>query len=315
MKRFRRIAPLASLLLVLVMVLTLAGACAEKVTESPPTAFTITDDLGNTFSFEKPVGSIISLAPSITEMVFAVGAGDKVVGVTDCCDYPPEATSKPSMGSWWTPNLELVYATHPDVVLTDEHNETSGFSEQLRNLALKVITLDPKTLSDVLDDISKVGKLTGKEAETTQMVADMQGRIDAVTTQTEGLTETEKPKVLYITWHEPLWTAGAGTTTNELIEKAGGKNIFNDVTGNVTVDIEAAVGRDPEVIICVTGHGEAVHDIYEFVAAPGSPFEATSAYINGWIYEIDANLVCRAGPRLVDGLERFAKFIHPEIFG
>lgn len=287
-----------------------------KVEEAPtPTAFTITDDRGKTFSFDKPIDSIISLAPSNTEIVFAVGAGDKLIGRTDYCNFPPETASIESIGGFWNPDKEKIVILNPDIVLAAKLHDQMGDVAWLEEKGLKVITLDPKTLSGILDNISLVGELTGKEAEASQVVTDMQSRIDYVRDRTAGLSEEQKPRVLHVTWHDPLWTAGQDTFINVIIEAAGGINIFDDLTGDVQVDVEAAVTRNPGVITVVTGHGEAMRTSYDYVIADDSLFKNTDAYMNGRIYLINADLACRAGPRIIEALELFARFIHPEIFG
>ena len=134
----------------------------------------------------------------------------------------------------------------------------------------------------------------------------------AVTDNTKDLEG--RPRVFYITWHDPLWSVGSGTTTQELIKEAGGKNIFHDITGHKTVNLELVIAHNPEVIITCTGHGEAKNKPFEW-AKEEPRLKVTEARRNNRIYQIDADLVTRSGPRIVDALELFAQFIHPEIFG
>jgi iron complex transport system substrate-binding protein len=306
--------PLVSFLLVIAVMVFMAGACGGSKPE-PETGFTVTDDLGKTFSFDGPVNSIVSLAPANTEIVFALGAGDKLIGRTDYCNYPPEAASVESVGSYDSPNKEKVVVLNPDVVLATDINRQSGDTAWLEEKGLEVITLNPQTLTDILADISLVGQIAGKEAEAGELVADMQSRIDYVAQQTAGLSDNQRLHVLHVTWHDPLWTAGQGSFIDALIEIAGGVNIFHDVTGDVQVDLETAVTRNPEVITVFTGHGDAMNESYAYVIASDSPFKTTDAYKNGRIYLVDADLASRPGPRIVEALEMCAKFIHPEIFG
>lgn len=320
LKRFARIVPLV-LSLLLAVALIGASACGESKSPSKSnseTAFTVTDDLGKTFSFDGPVDSIVSLAPANTEIVFAVGAGDKLIGRTDYCNYPPEAASVQSVGDFWSPNKEKVVILNPAVVLAAKAHDQTGDTAWLEDKGLKVITLDPETLAEVLADISLVGKLTGKEEEAEELVSDMQSRIDYVAQQTAGLSDNQKPRVLHVTWHDPLWTVGQGSFIDALIEMAGGVNIFHDVSGDVQVDLETAVTRNPEVITVFTGHGDAGNESYNYVIASDSPFKTTDAYTNPngkRIYLVDADLASRYGPRIVDALEIYARAIHPEIFG
>ncbi len=316
MSRFRkRVMPLVSLLLVLVMVLAVAVGCG-KTEETPPpsTTISVTDDLGKTIELDKPAEKIVSLAPSNTEIVFAVGAGDKLIGRTDYCNFPPEASSVESIAGYSTPNIDAIVLLDPDIVLaTGAHNQYGGTAD-LEDLGLTVVTLAPESLSDILGNITMVGTLTGNDTEAAQVVADMQSRIDFISDRTAGLSEGQKPQVLHVTWHDPLWTAGSGTFIQEIIELAGGVNIFDDVTGDVQVDTDTAVLRNPQVITVVSGHGSAMRTSYDYIIAEDSPFNITDAYISGGIHLINADLACRAGPRVVEALELFAKFIHPETF-
>ncbi|MBM4463381.1 MAG: cobalamin-binding protein [Chloroflexi bacterium] len=319
-RRFPRTVLLALSLLVAVALIA-ASACGGS--NSPPksnsaTGFTVTDDLGKTFSFDGPVDSIISLAPANTEIVFALGAGNKLIGRTDYCNYPPEAASVESVGGFWDPNKEKIVVLNPDVVLAADIHNLTGDTAWLGEKGLKVITVNPQTLNDILTDISMVGKLTGKEEKAEELVADMQSRIDYVAQQTAGLSGNQKPRVLHVTWHDPLWTVGKGSFVDALIEIAGGVNIFHGVSGDVQVDLETAVTRNPEVITVFTGHGDAANQSYAYVIASGSPFKTTDAYTNPngkRIYLIDADLASRYGPRIVEALEIYARVIHPEIFG
>ena len=138
----------------------------------------------------------------------------------------------------------------------------------------------------------------------------MGSRIEAVTVKTK---ELESTRVFYITWHDPLWSVGSGTIINELIERAGGVNIFQDITGHKTVDLETIIARNPEVIIACTGHGEAEGKPFEW-AKKEPRLEVTEAGKNNRVYQMDADLANRHGPRIVEALEEFAYFIHPEVF-
>jgi len=291
------------------------SSAVVTVVEAASTAFTITDDLDKTFSFDAPVTTIVTLAPSNTEVVFAVGAGDKLIGRTDYCNFPPGAASVESVGGFWNPDKEKVVVLDPDVVLaTGAHNQ-SGDTAWLEEKGLTVITLDPQTLSDILRDIIMVGKLTGGEAVASALVADLQSRIDYVSDRTAGLTDGQKPRVLHVTWHDPLWTVGVDTFANEVIDICGGVNIFADLSGDVQANTDTAVIRNPQVITVVTGAGSAVNTPYEAITAADSIFKATDAYVNDRIHLVDADLASRGGPRIVEALEMYSRFIHPEIFG
>jgi iron complex transport system substrate-binding protein len=273
------------------------------LTACSPSLGTFVDDLGRQVTIERIPQRIVSLAPSNTEILFALGLGDKVVGVTDWCDYPPEALEKGKVGSYDTPDIEKIVALNPDLVLV-AYGTTMDVINNLVGLGLTVFGIKSTDLDDVLNDIRTVGNITGKKAEADALTSEMESRIQAVTDQTEGLEE--RPRVFYIVWHDPLWTAGSETFIHELIEKAGGVNICQNITGYTTISIEEIVARNPEVIITSE---------FSFEWAQNETLlQGTNASQTERIYTGDDDLVQRPGPRLVEGLEWFAHFIHPEIF-
>ncbi|MCX5999490.1 MAG: cobalamin-binding protein [Chloroflexi bacterium] len=307
------------LLLVIVPALILGSACSQSTQSGEETsgagAFSITDDLGKTFNFDGPVSTIVSLAPSNTEIVFALGAGDKLIGRTDFCDFPPEAASVESVGSYSTPNKERIVVLNPDIVLATSVHNDSGDTAWLESMGLRVITLDPHTLNDVMGNLILVGKLAGRKTQAEQLVVDLRTRIDAVATRTAELTAAQKPRVLHVTWHNPLWTAGKGTFIDEMIQMAGGTNVFGDTSGDCQVNMDTAVAANPQVITVFSNHGAAGDASYDYLVAGDSPFRTTDAYLNHRTYVIDSDLASRGGPRIVDALELYAKAIHPEMFG
>ncbi|MFO7995709.1 MAG: ABC transporter substrate-binding protein [Dehalococcoidia bacterium] len=261
------------------------------------------DDLGRTVIIDGIPERIISLAPSNTEILFALGLGDKVVGVTDWCDYPPEALEKEKVGAYDTPNIERIAALNPDLILA-AHGLPLDIIDALENLELTVFGIKTTDLDDLLNDIRTVGNITGEEAAANVLTSEMESRIAAVTDQTEGLEQ--RPKVFYIVWHDPLFTVGSETFIHELIEKAGGVNIFGDLSGYPVVSIEEVLPRDPEVIIT---------SVWSFEwALNATELASTNASQEGGIFTCDDDLVQRPAPRIVDGLEWFAYFIHPAIF-
>jgi iron complex transport system substrate-binding protein len=267
-----------------------------------PTQY-VFDDLGRLVAINGTPQRIISLAPSNTEILFALGLGDKVVGVTDYCDYPPEALDKEKVGGYVNPDIEKIVALNPDLVLV-AYGTPIDVINAMVGLGLTVFGIKTTDLDDLLNDIRRVGEITDKEVEAQALTFEMESRIQAVTNQTEELEQ--RPRVFYIVWHDPLWTAGSGTFINELIEKAGGVNICQNITGYATISIEEVVALNPEIII-------ASEWSYDW-AMNATELASTNASQTGRIYTLDDDLVQRPGPRLVEGLEWFAHFIHPEIF-
>lgn len=278
-------------------------------------ALTVTDDLGQGVSVATPPQRIVSLSPSNTEILFALGLGDRVVGATKYCNYPPsvlelkESKKIEVVGGYVDPDIEVILSLHPDLVLASRSRSSDAVS-LLEKEGIPTFVLDPNNLSSIIRSIEKVGKISGKVADASELCNQMESRIKAVSDKTSSLPKT---RVLYIVWHDPVKTAGAGTFEDELIEKAGGVNIFHDLSGYVQVDPEAIAVRNPEVIIACTGMGSGA-DMPLSWAKTERGLNQTDARKNGRIYQAKGDLITRTGPRIVDGLEMLAKFIHPEAF-
>jgi iron complex transport system substrate-binding protein len=262
------------------------------------------DDLGRLVAINGTPQRIVSLAPSNTEILFALGLGDKVVGVTDYCDYPPEALNKTKVGGYINPDIEKIVALNPDLILA-AYGTPMDVIITMVGLGLTVYGIKTTDLDDLLDDIRRVGEITDKEVEALTLTSEMETRIQAVTDQTQELEH--RPRVFYMLWNDPLWSAGSGTFIDELIEKAGGVNICQNLTGYAQISLEDVLASNPEIIIT----SQLSYDW----AINATELATTNASQTGRIYTCDDNLVQRQGPRLIEGLEWFAHFIHPEIFG
>ncbi len=256
---------------------------------------------------------IVSLAPSNTETLFALGLADRIVGVTTYCDYPPEASAKAKIGGFSTPDIEKILSLDPDlVVAADIHRNT--VVPELERRGLRVVLISPATVEEVMASILELGEVTGKREEALRLTSEIRTRIGAITDQLASVPEASKPRVFYITWHDPLWTLGSNTLTGELIALAGGKNLFADAQGNFQTDLEAVLDRNPEVILASSGHGSAGDSPYSW-ALSERKLEGTDARKSGRVYEVDANLVTRPGPRIAEGVETLARLLHPDSFG
>ncbi len=208
-----------------------------------------------------------------------------------------------------TPDIEKIIALEPDLILATSMHAKEVIPA-LEEKGLTVFALNPENLDEILESIQTVGKITGKEEEASELVTQLGNRIKAVTDKTEKLEE--KPKVFHITWHDPLWSVGSETFIHDLIEKAGGENVFQDITGYKVVDLEEVIARNPEVIIGPTKHGTS--EPIKWVKEEEPRLGSTDALKNDSLYTIKGDIVSRPGPRIVDALEWFAYFIHPKIF-
>jgi len=278
---------------------------------------TLVDDRGYVLNLTSYPNRIVSLAPSNTEILFAVGAGDKVVGVTDYCNYPYdfsawiEAGNLTSVGDYWTPNMEAIVSLEPDLILAAFAQEE--VVNTLRGMGYKVLVLDPDNTDDILKDIALVGRATNKDVEASILVNNLRQRIDAVVNKVGGATPT--PKVYYEVWYDPTWSVGSESWENELIEKAGGINIFADQNLDYFMpSSEALIERNPDVVIFPLGHGAEPPFWGSFEQVKARPgWDVISAVQNNRLYTIDADIVARPGPRIVNALENLAQIIHPEL--
>ena len=287
------------------VILASIGVWAIQGLSRPAFPITITDDLGREVTISGTPERIVSLAPSNTEILFALGLGDKVVGVTTYCNYPPEATQKEKVGGFSTINIEQVVDLSPDLVLATG-GEQETFVEQIEGLGITVVALYPDNLDGTLHDIALVGDITGVKDAANTLTENLRQRIESVTSIVKNVG---KPKVFYVVWNEPLMTAGQGTFPDALITLAGGTNLGAAASGSwPTYSLEMLVAEDPEVI--VLSHGISVESMESI-----SGWNNLAAVQNGRVYTIDSDVASRAGPRIVDALDNMARYIHPELFG
>lgn len=294
---------------------TVAPATDTAVPATTTTgAITLTDSLSRTVTLAGPARHIVSLAPSNTEILYALGAGGTVAGRDDYSDFPPEATQVPSIGNEYPHvNAEAIVALHPDLVLAAGVTSADDVAA-LAKLGLTVYATGiDGSLDDIYRDIENVGALVGKTDAAKTLVDSMRARVDAV--KTKAATVSTHPIVFYeLDATDPAkpWTAGPGSFVDQLLTLAGGTN-----AGNIAKDqyaqlsLEQLVSQNPDII--VLGSANFGGQTPELVAArPG--WQDIKAVKNHAVYTFDDNLVSRPGPRVVDGLEKLAALIHPETF-
>jgi iron complex transport system substrate-binding protein len=273
----------------------------------------IVDGLDRQVILPAPAEKIISMAPSNTEILFAVGAGSQVIGRDEFSDYPVEAAELPSIGGGFGDyNLEAIVDLEPDLVLAAEIN-TPEQVKALSDLGLTVFFLaNPTSLDEMYLNLLTIAELTGHLDDTEVLVKDLQDRVAAVDDAVASADDT--PTAFYeldATDPSAPWTAGAGTFIDTLITQAGGQNIASDLEGQyLQLSIEEILVRDPQVILL----GDAAYGITPESIQERSGWSNLSAVVENRIYAFDDNLVSRPGPRLVDGLEQLAKLLHPELF-
>lgn len=270
----------------------------------------ISDNFGSEVIIEEPPQRIVSLSPCNTEILFAVGAGDQVVGGTTYDTYPPEAVNLSKIGGFSTVDIEAVVNLTPDLVLAEYGNGEETVNA-LKNLNLTVVSLNPKTLDDILDNILLVGNITGNDETSLLLTTDMEQKIENIGAQTKDIPDFNKPAVLYIVWHDPMYAAGTGSYPNDLMTIAGGMNIV-DEEGWPIIDLEQIIDRNPEIIIC-SGMGGGSYTIMEAITE-NEVLSTVDAIKNNKVYPIsDPNVMELAGPRIVEGLTELYGYIEPEI--
>lgn len=306
-----------SVLSILGLLPTVYGTSVSEGTPTfgvPEFPMEITDDLGRVVIIEKMPERIVSLAPSNTEIIFALGLGDKLVGVTEYCDYPEAALEKEKVGGYSDVDIEKVVAINPDLILAEDIHKQEVIPA-LEQLGFTVVSLVPHNLEEIMESIVFIGEITGTQEKACQIVGDMKQRIKAVTDKTANLKESEKPRVLYVIWHEPIMSVGTDTPIHELIEKAGGINIAQVAgEGFPTLALEEVINANPQVIIANVEDYEGGDISLQFILDE-TRLGVVDALINQRVYGINADLTNRPVPRIIQGLELMAKMIHPEIFG
>lgn len=271
----------------------------------------LTDKTGEKTELTKAAARVISLSPSNTEILFAVGGGELAVGVTEFCNYPEEALALEKVGGFAakTINLEKIVALDPHLVLAGpNHKELAA---TLRGLNINVITLASETFEDIFYNIELTGKAIGKEKEAGALVAGQREIVAMIISRTKKLTDEQKLRVFWEVWDEPLMTAGPQTFIGQMIEIAGGKNIFADVKERYPqVSSEEIIMRNPQVILSPDSHSDKVNPEELAKRAGWSSIDAVK---DKRVYLIGGDISSRPGPRLVDALEDIFEQLYPEL--
>ncbi len=296
------------LLIAMAVVIATAGlfsGCRSNVTQpaNPGTTRQVTDDLGRQVTIPVKVTRVVSTAPSVTENIFAVGAGDRLVGVTTFCNYPEQAKEIAKIGDTMTPNMETIVAMRPDIVFVSSASQLEAFTKTLEQNGIAVYVTHPTSLDGVMDGLRKLSKIFGTIEKTGEMLTGLNGRVGAVWDKVQG---EKQVRVFIQISREPLFTVGKPAYLNAIIEKVGGVSVTDNVeTAYPKLSKETASALDPEVIIMSDSEDNQ---------APNEALRNSPAMKNGRVYKVNADLLSRPGPRLVEALEQIAKYLHPEKF-
>ena len=250
---------------------------------------------------------VITLAPNLTEIIYAIGAGDLLVGNTTYCDYPEQAKSVQKVGDTLQPNIERILALRPNLIFISTSSQLEAFAQQLSEHGIPVYVSDPHDLEDVIYSIEKIAKLLSREKQAGELVSKLRTRISAV----EAAVKNRKPvRVFYQLSEEPLYTAGRDAFVTDLIKRAGGLSVTAEVPEAwPRYSQESAVAAQPDAIVLPTGGsmGDANSDV-------AAGLKQAPAVLNGKVFKIDGDLLVRPGPRAIDGLEQLARALHPKEF-
>lgn len=278
------------------------------------TAQVIADDLGRPFPLpERAPERIVSMAPNITEVLFALGLGERVAGATRFCDHPPEARRVPRIGGLVDPNVEVIRSLDPDLVIAFRGNPLR-LVDRVRRLGLPVFVLDIGAGLDELPTlVGKIGRVTRTEDRAGALAAEIHGRLAAVDAALKGVPE--RPKVFVLLYGQGLWTCGGESFVNDLVARAGGANVAAALPKKWALyKRESIIRDDPDVVfILARSPDDFAAGRAWFTRLPG--VGEVEAARSGRIFEIDENAASRFGPRLVDVLDRMAALLHPERFG
>lgn len=280
------------------LVMAIVAPCAIIAADTAPAArpLAIVDQTGVAIKLERAPERIVSLAPSNTEILFSLGLGSKIVGVTTACDFPAEAKAIDKVGDY-NINIEAVVAKHPDLIVAVADLQMAVI-EKLRQLKLNVVAVNPSTVEEVFSAIQLIGDVAGRSDAAKARVSELRARMAAVEKRAAGIPASQRPAVFVEIWNDPLMTCGKGTFVNDLVSGAGGRNIFGAVDGWPQISSESVIAARPNVIILTAYNRSEVMGRREWRQVP--------AIVREQVYEIVPDLLVRPGPRLIDGLEALA---------
>jgi len=282
---------------------------AYPVSSASPIFREVTDETGRTIRVPQPVNRIVSLAPSLTEIVYALGLQDRLVGDTDYCDYPADAQNKTKVGGGISPSLEVIAALHPDIVLA-----TKGFNRletvhALDNLGISSYATDPHTVNDIIASSKKLADLLGVPEAGASLAAEMGHQL---TNLQQRLASSPAKHVLFVVWHQPLISVGKHTFIADALRLAGALSIVDSEQDWPHVSLEEVARLQPDFLVFAASHSSSVSPTVETLATlPG--WSIVDAVKNRRVAVID-DAVNRPAPRIISAIEDLARQLHPEAF-
>lgn len=277
-----------------------------------PLLIILTKPVRNLTKMQKKPERIVSLAPNLTEILFALGLDEKIVAVSNHSDYPPEAANKKRVGTFWQPNIEAVIAARPDLIITLGFEQQRNLAGRLKRIGYNGLTLNIEKVGELFEAIERIGAATGMQYQAKELVGGIRknlGKLSAL------VGKYDRVRVLWIIQREPLRVAGCNTFINEIIELAGGENAIGPTIHKYPpIGAEQVIACEPDVIIEPAMGQEDPAGQRDKALQYWSRFKNVPAVKNGRIYVIDGDTVSRLGPRLYEGTETIARCLRPELF-
>jgi iron complex transport system substrate-binding protein len=301
--------PLLALCLLLAACGQDGGDASARPDPAPAdSAVVLVDDAGRQVKLARPAHRIISLIPSATEVLVAVGAGDRLVGRTDF-DHGPAVDSLPSVGGGMTPSIEAIVALRPDLVLGWETRGDQSTRRRLDEMGIPVFAVEADDTTDVFRTVSSLGRLTGRTRAADSLAAGLRRELAEVAASVTGRPQ---PTVFFLVWNDPPMTAGPGTFISQVLGVAGGRNVFADVAGEwPNVALEEIVRRQPDFLVLPQGEKGGAHDVDQLRGSPG--WRELRAMREGRVVTIDAKMMNRPGPRLGEAARALRDALHPDV--
>jgi iron complex transport system substrate-binding protein len=300
-------AAFAAIFMLLHAIAAFAQASPQS-SDNAPAFREFVDDTGRTVRVPQPVRRIVSLAPSLTETIYALGLQDKLVGDTDFCDFPPDAKRKTKVGGTVNPSLEKIASLHPDLVLVTKVLNRLETVHSLDTLGIPSYATDAVTVDEIISSTRRLAEVLGSADTGTALAADMRQRLTVVK---ERLANRRPRRILFVVWTQPLITAGSHTFLADALRQAGATSIVDSSQNWPQVSLEEVVHQQPEFLVFAPAHSEETFSFDKLAELPG--WNLLEAVRNRRFIAI-SDSVNRPAPRIVDAIEDLAKQLHPEAF-
>jgi cobalamin transport system substrate-binding protein len=292
-----------------ILIILLGPFCLAFAGQASPLGRELKDEVGRRVQVPQEVNRIVSLAPNLTEIVFALGEGNHLAGDTDYCDYPAEALQKPHVGGAVNPNLEVVVSLMPDLILASKSINRRETVKALEHIGLPVYVTDPHSVEGMIASVEHIGSAIGVDKSASALAENLRARLAELDRRVSGAPQR---RVLFVVWTDPLISVGRNTFIADALRRAGGRSVVDTSVEWPHVSMEEMVKLQPEFLVFASAHtGDAQHDIETIRTLPG--WKNLTAVQQGNVIVI-SDAINRPAPRMVDAIEQMARALHPEAF-